>query len=152
MEKWDGEKTLTLALAYQGNMQYIDLFWASWVCNCEKLSSKREGLSCWLLWMKGWEVKEALIFFISNHCILSYSIARLKWYFEADFIESYVARWLWRQGVNPEAYKIKVRPDMREPHYYLAYVYCPEENIPGLLVLFAMYSVRTVRDITDRVA
>lgn len=53
---------------------------------------------------------------------------------------------------NPEAYKIKVRPDVREPHYYLAYAYCPEENIPRLLVLFAVYNVRTVRDVTDHVA
>lgn len=53
---------------------------------------------------------------------------------------------------NPEACGIKVRPGMREPHYYWACAYCPEENTPGLLVLFAMYSVRTMRDITDRVA
>lgn len=54
---------------------------------------------------------------------------------------------------NLEAYKKKkkVRPDMREPHYDLAYTYCPEENIPGLLVLFAMYNVRAVRSITNHV-
>ena len=54
---------------------------------------------------------------------------------------------------NLEAYKKKkkVRPDMREPHYDLAYTYCPEENIPGLLVLFAMYNVRAVRGITNHV-
>ena len=63
-----------------------------------------------------------------------------------------MARWLWRQGVTLRPIKKKkVRPDMREPHYDLAYTYCPDENIPGLLVLFAMYNVRAVRGITNHV-
>lgn len=45
------------------------------------------------------EVKETLIFFISNHCILSYSMARLNDILKY-FIDSSVARWLWRQGVT----------------------------------------------------
>lgn len=42
---------------------------------------------------ESWEVKETLIFFISNHCILSYSMARLN-----DILKQISLIALWQDG------------------------------------------------------